>query len=84
MIAHRAAFKRDMISYQPDWDAFLCPQGRLLYRSASRLFWQYQAEKMGCTCCLVRDRCLSEHDRCSARKLEYGYFMPQRRKNLER
>ena len=63
---------------------YVVPVVELSDTAASRLFWQYQAEKMGCTCCLVRDRCLSEHDRCSARKLEYGYFMPQRRKNLER
>lgn len=72
-------FKRDAFSYQPDQDIYLCPQGKTLgpkglYRSASGLFWQYQAEKVDCICCPVRDKCLSQHDRRGVRKLEDSYF----------
>ena len=74
-------FKRDSFSYQSDQDAYLCPQGKTLrlnglYRSASGLFWQYKAEKADCICCPVRGKCLSEHDRRGARKLEDSYFKP--------
>ena len=77
-------------SYQSDQDAYLCPQGKTLrlnglYRSASGLFWQYKAEKADCICCPVRGKCLSEHDRRGARKLEDSYFKPsvQRSRNRQ-
>lgn len=83
-------FKRDSFSYQSDQDAYLCPQGKTLrlnglYRSASGLFWQYKAEKADCICCPVRGKCLSEHDRRGARKLEDSYFKPsvQRSRNRQ-
>ena len=86
----QAEFKRDSFSYQSDQDAYLCPQGKTLrlnglYRSASGLFWQYKAEKADCICCPVRGKCLSEHDRRGARKLEDSYFKPsvQRSRNRQ-
>ena len=77
----QAEFKRKAFSYQPDQDVYLCPQGKILtrkglYRSASGLLWQYQAEKADCICCPVRDKCLSEYNRRGARKLEDNYFKP--------
>ena len=82
-------FKRNAFSYQPDQDSYLCPQGKTLrpkglYRSASGLFWQYQAEKADCLCCPLRDKCLSEHDRRGARKLEDSYFKPSVQRSRSR
>lgn len=82
-------FKRDAFSYQPDQDIYLCPQGKTLgpkglYRSASGLFWQYQAEKVDCIRCPVRDKCLSQHDRRGVRKLEDSYFKPSVQRSRSR
>ena len=54
------------------------------YRSASGLFWQYQAEEADGICCPVRDQCLSEHDRRGARKPEDSYFNPSVQRSRSR
>ena len=57
---------------------------RRLARSASGLFWEYQADKRDCAGCPLHDKCLSENDRRGARKVSVSYFTADRRRNLER
>lgn len=85
----KAEFKRDMFSYRPDRDVYLCPQGKTLarkglYRSASGLFWEYWADKKDCGSCPVRQKCLSETDKAGARKLQDSYFKPSVQRHLSR
>ena len=81
--------KRDAFRYEEILDAYVCPNDKLLklntlHRSASGLYWLYLADKRDCQSCPFRSQCLRPEDRRGARKLEHSYFMPQRRKNLER
>lgn len=83
------ALKRDVFSYDAGQDAYLCPAGKqlrlnTLHRSASGLYWLYQANKQDCQSCPLREKCLSENDRRGARKLEHSYFAPQRQRHLAR
>lgn len=60
--------KRDAFSYDVGQDAYLCPAGEqlqlnTLHRSASGLYWLYQADKQDCQNCPLREMCLSENDR---------------------
>ena len=62
----------------PDW-GIICPNGKelrpkRLYRSDSGLFWEYWANRRDCTCCPLREKCLSETDKAGARKLQDSYF----------
>ena len=79
--------KRDAFSYDAEQDAYICPAGKqlrlnTLHRSASGLYWLYQADKQECQSCPLREKCLSEKDRRGARKLEHSYFAPQRCQHL--
>ena len=57
---------------------------RRLARSASGLFWEYQADKRDCALCPLRDKCLREDDKRGARKVSVSYFAADRQRNLER
>ena len=57
---------------------------RWLARSASGLFWEYQADKRDCALCLLWDKCLQESDKRGARKVSVSYFAAERQRNLER
>ena len=79
--------KRDAFSYDIEQDAYICPTGKqlrlnTLHRSASGLYWLYQADKRDCQSCPLREKCLSENDRRGARKLEHSYFAPERQRHL--
>ena len=68
---------------------YLCPIGkelclRRLARSASGLFWEYQADKRDCALCPLREKCLCESDKRGARKVSVSYFASDRQRNLER
>ena len=68
---------------------YLCPVGkelrlRWLARSASGLFWEYQADKRDCALCPLRDKCLRENDKRGARKVSVSCFAADRQRNLER
>ena len=82
-----AELKREAFSYDARQDAYICPAGKrlrlnTLHRSASGLYWLYQADKGDCQNCPLREKCLSEKDRRGARKLEHSYFAPQRQRHL--
>ena len=82
-------FTRDDFYRDENRDVYLCPGGkelrlRRLARSASGLFWEYQADKRDCAACPLHDKCLSENDRRGARKVSVSYFTADRRRNLER
>ena len=84
-----AQFTRDDFHYDEGRNVYLCPGGkdlrlRRLARSASGLFWEYQADKRDCAGCPLHDKCLSENDRRGARKVSVSYFTADRRRNLER
>ena len=79
--------KRDAFSYDIEQDAYICPTGKqlrlnTLHRSASGLYWLYQADKRDCQSCPLREKCLSENDRRGARKLEHSYFASERQRHL--
>lgn len=79
--------KRDAFSYDIEQDAYICPTGKqlrlnTLHRSASGLYWLYQADKRDCQSCPLREKCLSENDRRGARKLEHSYFALERQRHL--
>lgn len=79
--------KRDAFSYVAEQDAYICPTGKqlrlnTLHRSASGLYWLYQADKRDCQSCPLREKCLSENDRRGVRKLEHSYFAPERQRHL--
>ena len=81
--------KGEAFRYEESLDAYVCPNDKLLklntlHRSASGLYWLYLADRRDCQSCPLRPQCLRPEDRRGARKLEHSYFMPQRRKNLER
>lgn len=81
--------KRDAFFYDRENDLYRCPNGKALrlntlHRSASGLYWLYSADKQDCQECPLREKCLSPDDRRGARKLEHSYFMPERRKNIDR
>ena len=81
--------KREAFSYDAGQDTYICPAGKqlrrnTLHRSASGLYWLYQADKRDCQSCPLREKCLSENDRRGARKLEHSYFAPQRQRHLAR
>ena len=68
---------------------YRCPAGkelrlRQLARSASGVFWEYQADKKDCAVCPLRGKCLSENDRRGARKVSVSYFAADRQHDLER
>ena len=74
-------------SYDAGRGAYICPTGKqlrlnTLHRSASGLYWLYQADKQDCQSCPLREKCLSENDRRGARKLEHSYFAPERQRHL--
>ena len=82
-------FTRDDFCYDEGRDVFLCPgekelRLRRLARSASGLFWEYQADRKDCADCPLRRKCLREGDRRGARKVSVSYFAADRRRNLER
>ena len=82
-------FTRDDLHYEEDRDVYICPAGkdlglRRLARSASGLFWEYQADKKDCVVCPLRGKCLSENDRRGARKVSVSYFAADRQHDLER
>ena len=82
-------FTRDDFCRDVNRDMYLCPIGkelclRRLARSASGLFWEYQADKRDCTLCPLRDKCLPDNDRGCARKVSVSYFAADRQRNLER
>ena len=82
-------FTRDDFYRDENRDVYLCPIGkelclRRLARSASGLFWEYQADKRDCAACPLHDKCLSENDRRGARKVSVSYFTADRQRNLER
>ena len=84
-----AQFTRDDFHYDEGRNVYLCPGGkdlrlRRLARSASGLFWEYQADKRDCAACPLHDKCLSENDRRGARKVSTSYFAVDRQRNLER
>ena len=82
-------FMRDDFHYDEGRNVYLCPGGkdlrlRRLARSASGLFWEYQADKRDCAACPLHDKCLCENDRRGARKVSTSYFAVDRQRNLER
>mgnify|MGYP002524755999 FL=1 len=84
-----AQFTRDDFHYDERRNVYLCPgekklRLRRLARSASGLFWEYQADKRDCAGCPLHDKCLSENDRRGARKVSASYFAVDRQRNLER
>lgn len=81
--------KREAFSYDAGQDTYICPAGKqlrlnTLHRSASGLYWLYQADKRDCQSCPLREKCLGENDRRGARKLEHSYFASQRQQHLVR
>ena len=67
--------KQETFSYDAGQNTYICPAGKqlrlnTLHRSASGLYWLYQADKRDCQSCPLREKCLSENDRRGARKLE--------------
>ena len=82
-------FTRDDFCRDVNRDMYLCPIGkelclRRLARSASGLFWEYQADKRDCALCPLREKCLRESDKRGARKVSVSYFAADRQRNLER
>ena len=82
-------FTRDDFCRDENRDVYLCPIGkelclRRLARSASGLFWEYQADKRDCALCPLREKCLCESDKRGARKVSVSYFASDRQRNLER
>ena len=82
-------FTRDDFCRDENRGVYRCPGGkesrlRRLARSASGLFWEYQADKRDCAGCPLHDKCLSENDRRGARKVSVSYFAADRQRNLER
>ena len=82
-------FTRDDFYRDENRDVYLCPGGkelrlRRLARSASGLFWEYQADKRDCALCSLRDKCLRESDKRGARKVSVSYFAADRQRNLKR
>ena len=82
-------FTRDDFYRDENRDVYLCPGGkelrlRRLARSASGLFWEYQADKRDCALCPLRKKCLRESDKRGARKVSVSYFAADRQRNLER
>ena len=82
-------FTRDDFCRDENRDMYLCPIGkelclRRLARSASGLFWEYQADKRDCALCPLREKCLRESDKRGARKVSVSYFAADRQRNLER
>ncbi|MFQ9051791.1 MAG: transposase [Oscillospiraceae bacterium] len=80
-------FTRDDFYRDENRDVYLCPGGkelrlRRLARSASGLFWEYQADKRDCALCPLRDKCLQESDKRGARKVSVSYFAVDRQRNL--
>lgn len=76
--------KRDDFFYDTQQDAYICPTGKqlrlnTLHRSASGLYWLYQADKQDCQ---SWEKCMSENDRRGTRKLEHSYFAPERQRHL--
>lgn len=83
----RVEWKRDAFTYESEDDVFRCPGGKelrlnTLHRSASGLYWVYQADKRDCQSCPLREKCLSPEDKRGARKLERSYFAAERCGNL--
>ena len=82
-------FTRDDFRYDEGRKVYRCPGGkelrlRRLARSASGLFWEYQADKRDCALCPLREKCLRESDKRGARKVSVSYFAADRQRNLER
>ena len=82
-------FTRDDFRYDEGCNIYRCPGGkelclRRLARSASGLFWEYQADQRDCALCSLRDKCLREDDKRGARKVSVSYFAADRQRNLER
>ena len=82
-------FTRDDFCRDENRDVYLCPIGkelclRRLARSASGLFWEYQADKRDCALCPLWEKCLRESDKRGARKVSVSYFAADRQRNLER
>ena len=82
-------FTRDDFCRDENRDVYLCPIGkdlclRRLARSASGLFWEYQADKRDCALCPLRGKCLQESDKRGARKVSVSYFAADRQRNLKR
>lgn len=84
-----AQFTRDDFRYDKGCNVYRCPGGKelclgRLARSASGLFWEYQADKRDCALCPLRDKCLPDNDRGGARKVSVSYFAADRQRNLKR
>ena len=82
-------FTRDDFYRDENRDMYLCPSGKelrlkRLARSASGLFWEYQADQRDCALCPLREKCLRESDKRGARKVSVSYFAADRQRNLER
>ena len=82
-------FTRDDLHYEEGRNVYICPAEkelrlRRLARSASGLFWEYQADKKDCAVCPLRGKCLSENDRRGARKVSVSYFAADKQHDLER
>ena len=82
-------FTRDDFRYDEGRKVYRCPGGkelrlRRLARSASGLFWEYQADKRDCALCPLWEKCLRESDKRGARKVSVSYFAADRQRNLER
>ena len=82
-------FTRNDVHYDEGCNVYRCPGGKelrlgRLARSASGLFWEYQADKRDYALCLLRDKCLREDDKRGARKVSVSYFAADRQRNLER
>lgn len=82
-------FTRDDFYRDENRDVYLCSIGkelclRRLARSASGLFWEYQADKRDCALCPLRGKCLQESDKRGARKVSVSYFAADRQRNLKR
>ena len=82
-------FTRDDFCRDENRDVYLCPIGkelclRRLARSASGLFWEYQADQRDCAGCPLREKCLRKSDKRGARKVSVSYFAADRQRNLER
>lgn len=80
---------RDAFNYDENADVYICPEGKILRRSAlarsaAGLSWQYWAEKQDCEICPLREKCIHSNSKRGARKVEHSYFRPERQQNIDR
>ena len=74
---YKAEFQRDDFKYNPDDDAFYCPNGkaltmRQLQRSEYGVYWEYRTDNKDCKGCLMRERCLTPSQ--SNRRIQVNIF----------